>query len=485
MIAPIAIAALAPAFPLEAADPGRTKTETFDADPGWEGVNSRSAREQESIPIRQDFGYRRSSRAGGKLGEIGGFITPAGEAAYYAKVIEPKSLQDPLAASGTFSCPDGAYHLLLGFFNAGSVNEWRTPNTIAIRLNGRGDHFFAYVEYCTSRWRAGGDTTPFPSREDPATGRLNLIGFPSGGKVHRWTLTYDPRGEGGKGIVIATIGDAKAICKIDEGHKGDGAVFNRFGILNVVKSFDTGGEAYFDEIAVNGETETFDADPGWDGKDNCRTYRSQLVRPRCDIGFSSTGFAGGKARGEMGGRIFRGDCRYPASMASYGDAVGPLTLERPFRASGKVAMTRGVSDSTTLFGFFNSKESMRRNDSQKDAIPESVVGIHIEGPSSEGFYFYPVYRVHGGESRSSRVRECPRIHPDAARHDWRLEYDPEGAGGKGRIIVSLDGKRASFDLEEGAKTRGTRFDRFGIVTSWIDGNSQDVYWDDITYTAEQ
>jgi hypothetical protein len=30
-----------------------------------------------------------------------------------------------------------------------------------------------------------------------------------------------------------------------------------------------------------------------------------------------------------------------------------------------------------------------------------------------------------------------------------------------------------------------KFDRFGIVTSWIDGNSVDAYWDDITYTVAQ
>lgn len=60
------------------------------------------------------------------------------------------------------------------FFNSETVNEWRTPNTIAMRLNGRGENFFAYVEYCTSKWRAGGDTTPFPSLTDPQTGRWNL-----------------------------------------------------------------------------------------------------------------------------------------------------------------------------------------------------------------------------------------------------------------------------------------------------------------------
>jgi hypothetical protein len=148
-------------------------------------------------------------------------------------------------------------------------------------------------------------------------------------------------------------------------------------------------------------------------------------------------------------------------------------------------MTRGVSDSTTLFGFYSAEDSMRRNDSQADGIPEGVVGIHIEGPSRDGFYFYPVHRVRGGRGRAAVLASCPRIHPDGASHDWSLEYDPEGAGGRGRITISLDGRSAALDLEEGGRASGTRLDRFGIVTSWIDGNSQDVYWDDIAYTVRQ
>jgi hypothetical protein len=466
------------------------KFESFDSDPGWVGVNNRSAVTIDPVRVRQDFGYSPdTAHAGGESaddkGEIGGFVTPAGEAAFYGKPISPASLDQPLQASGIMSIGPGGTHLLLGFFNSRTLNDWRTPNTIAIRLNGRGDDFFAYVEYCTSRWRAGGDTTPFPSVTDPATGRWNLIGFPCR-KSLRWTLKYDPRGNGGKGVVTATIGPHTAVCNLDDSHKQDGATFTHFGIVNVMKSADSGSDVWFDGISINGsETETFSRDPEWEGRNNRATYPTRIVRPRFNFGFSDTNFAGGAAPGELGGQIFRGDCRFPEKMACYGDQVGPLTLAKPLRASGKIAVRRGVSDSTVLFGFYHSKDSMRPNDSQRDGVPESVLGIHIEGPSREGFRFYPVLRNRGGGSTLGTPREFPSILPDGQVHDWSLDYDPAAAAGKGRITVALDRHAHTFELGDGDNARGTTFDRFGIVTSWIDGNSQDVYWDDVSYTSGQ
>lgn len=483
-VAALALAAgiMGPAGPSRADE--RTKTETFDRDPGWDGHNNRP--KDPPVKIRQDFGFSPTSHAGGRAGEMGGLITPAAEPAAYGRRIEPKTFEDVLTASGTLACMDGGTHLLLGFFNADTLNEWRTPNTLAIRIGGRGDFFYAYVEYCTRTWRAGGDSPQsFPTAADPKTGKKGLVGFPSGGKPHRWSIRYDPNGNGGQGAITATVDDQTAICHLDEGHKADGAVFNRFGVLNVMKSADGGAEVYLDDVAVNGRTENFDKDPGWEGKDNRRAYETQNVRPRFDFGYSPTRFAGGAAVGELGGLTFRGDCRYPGRMGCYGDRVGPLTLERPLRASGKVAMRRGVSDSTTILGFFHSQDSMRSNPSQSDAIPECVAGIAIEGPSSEGFYFYPVYRAKGGDGRSTRVRDCPRIRPDGAAHDWAWAYDPGGAGGKGRVAVTLDGRSVELDLDAGQKAPGTQFDRFGIVTTWIDGNGQNVYFDDVTYTASQ
>jgi hypothetical protein len=79
----------------------------------------------------------------------------------------------------------------------------------------------------------------------------------------------------------------------------------------------------------------------------------------------------------------------------------------------------------------------------------------------------------------------PRIHPDGSAHDWTLAYEPAGAGGKGELVVTLDGKAVRMPLADGHKAEGAQFDRFGLVTPWIDGNGQHVYFDDLEYTWRQ
>src|SRR5207248_2931399 len=200
------------------------------------------------------------------------------------KKLPRRTFADPLTASGTLACTGRKFHVLVGLFNANTLNEWRTPNTIALRLSGRGDVFYAWVEYATARWRAGGDSPrSFPTERDARTGRKRLKGFPARGAVHKWSLTYDPKGNKGGGIITATIGDQTAVCHLAEGHKADGATFNRFGLLTVMKHAHHGGEVWLGDVAVNWKKEDFGKDPGWEGLNNRRTYVSADVRPRFDF----------------------------------------------------------------------------------------------------------------------------------------------------------------------------------------------------------
>jgi len=455
------------------------RRESFDKDPGWDGHNNRLVKPQ---TIRQDFGWSpNTSHAGGKPGEIGGLIGPAAEPAYYAKQLPTPTFNDVLTASGTIHIAKGAGHTLIGFFDTRTLNEWRTANTIALRIQQRGDVLHCHFEHCTSKWRAGAGII---GRYDKVRDRMEPKELPAG-RTYAWSLKYDPNGNGGLGVVTATLDDNVSSYELSPGHKADGAEFNRFGIINVMKQFDDPGTLWLDNVTINGERDDFSSDPQWDASGNRRVYETRNVRPRFDFGFSLTHFAGGKGAGELGGLFFRGDCRYAERLAAYGDRLDPLTLERPLRVSGKVSMHRGVSDSTTLIGFYHSGNSLEVNPSQQFGTPKDFLGVAIEGPSSEGFYLYPVYRNHGDNASSGMGSNPPRLYPDRATHDWTLEYDPAGANGNGQIIVTLDGQRATMDLLPGVKAKGAQFDRFGLVTPWIDGNGQHVYFDDLVYTYRQ
>ncbi len=461
------------------------RVQRFDTDPHWEALHNRAA-DPKPRTIRQDFGYSKTNHAGGEAGEIGGFLSPAAEPAYYAKKIPLKTFADTLTASGTLACSGRGVHALIGFFNADTLNEWRTPNTIALRISGRGDDFYAWVEYATSRWRAGGDEpTGFPTRRDDKSKRKILIGFAAKGAVHRWTLRYDPKGNEGGGVVTATIDDQTAVCHLHKGHKEDGAAFNRFGLLNVMKSAGDGSEIWFDDVTINGRKDDFTADPGWDQFHNRRMYQTKNVRPRFDFGFSPTRYAAGRGEGELGGLIFRGDCRYAERMAYYADRLNELNLNKPLRASGKVCLRRGVTDSTVLLGFFHAKDSMTVNPAQNSGLPRNFLGIAVDGPSREGFYFFPAYRLDGSEQGHGVDKKPPYIYPDGKAHDWSFDYSPTAADGKGRITLTLDRHSVALDLKEDPKKMGAHFDRFGLITTWVDGNGQHIYFDDLSYTCAQ
>src|SRR3989475_8781849 len=178
-----------------------TREEHFDQEPAsWEGINNRNT----NFPARkvtQDFGFEADSRhISERPGEIGGTINPAGEAAYYGyRLPRPLSLDDPLSASGKILVMPGKGHFLLGFFNAGTLNEWRTPNTLVVRINGRGENFHCHLELCTSRWR--GDAGLI---SEVVRGRVAAKPIPSG-HVYDCQLAYDPNGANGHGLITFSL----------------------------------------------------------------------------------------------------------------------------------------------------------------------------------------------------------------------------------------------------------------------------------------
>lgn len=448
-----ALIATAPAMALE----------SFDADPAWDSVNNRPA-PGSGIAREQAFGYSATAHAGGEPGEMGGTITRSFTPARYAMAIPEKTLENRLEASGKFAvtASDGG-GVLIGWFNENS-RGWRTPNSLAIRINGESGAYRVFYEYGTSHWRTGGGQT-FEGRYQDNPASLHR----ADSSVHAWKLVYDPGGAGGDGLLELTLDGTLYSAPMDPGHKADGAVFNRFGLLNQQVAGGTVG-VYVDDVVVDGVEEHFGNDPGWEGLGNQAKFVETLIRPHHDFGYSATSHAGGKA-GEIGGAFWRVESTEPETSGYYAAPVKSLTLDSPLHASGKVAMPAAAADSGVLIGWFNDATF-------RGAPPMNFLGVFVEGPSRIGHYFRPVFGT--SEDIHGKVDSGPIIHADGKSHIWTLDYQPES----GRIAVTLDGEAITLDIPPEARKGKAAFNRFGMLTWLRGGLFVELYLDDLEYTRE-
>lgn len=445
--------------------------QSFDAKPDWEGHHNRLVPDRAPI-TRQDFGYSATRHAGGEAGEIGGWINRSSTPASYTKAIAPKTFNDKLSASGKFSVTanKGGSGALFGWFNENS-RGWRTPNSLAFRLDGNGDNYWVFFEYGTQNRQTGGSDTFEGDRYQTTKTKP----FPADGTVHEWSLTYDPDAAKGLGEITFVLDGQSYVIVLKEGHKADGVIFNRFGIMNVQTTGD-GIEAFFDDLVIDGDKHAFSSDPNWEARGNRIEFADRVRRPWHDFGYAETTHAGGDKPGEIGGVIWRG-----GEAASYADKVGPFNLEDPLHASGTIAFTAGTSDSGTYIGFFNA-ESHRAPRGETEHAP-NMLAIAIEGPSRVGHYFRPGYR--DGRAEGGFKNIGPVIQPDGKKHTWSLDYDPRGADGNGRITARLDDHVQEMDLKPGTKKAEAAFDRFGLFNMNRGGSFVEVWLDDLKYTARK
>jgi hypothetical protein len=444
--------------------------QSFATDPNWDALRNRLL-PTDPKSTRQDFGWRDSNKAGGrKPGEIGGRVQRSLTPASYAKVIPEKTFNDKLTASGVLAvtAAEKSSGVLLGWFHDTS-RGWRTPNSVALRLDGNGDKFWVLFEYGTRLGRAGSGAT-FEGKYQTTKTKPE----PADGKPHRWALTYDPAGHGGDGELIFVWDGKTYSAPLVPGHKKDGAVFNRFGLWNP-HTAGKGIEVYVDDLELDGRSESFDADPKWTGVGNHATFNDPAQRPLHDFGFSKTNYAGGEV-GEIGGRAWR-----DMEPAYYADRVGPFNLDQELTASGRIVLRTAASDSGVYLGWFDS-ELKRTQKTEKKGMPKprGLLGVHVEGPSREGYYFAPEYRTADG--RGACAASGPHLVPTAKRSQFTIHYDPNGAGGNGRIKVTLDREEVTLDLAPGDRKAGATFDRFGLFDVQTGGHYVELYLDDLKYT---
>jgi hypothetical protein len=443
--------------------------EDFARDPDWEARNNLPD-PSTCVTKTQDFGYSRSRHAGGEPGEIGGRVSRSVTPAVYAMPIRPRSLQQRLRASGRFSVTqsEGGSGVLVGWFNQTS-RGWRTPNSLVFRIDGESDRFRVFFEYGTQTWKTGGGRT-FEGRYQVTKTPLHR----ADGTPHTWSLDYEPAGADGAGEITYTLDGKKYTARLGPGHKGEGAVFDRFGIMNVQMSGD-GITVWLDDLVIDGVKQDFAADPGWEGKGNRATFRDCVRRPYHDFGYRQTDRAGGEP-GEIGGIVWRIESINPQNAGYYGTPVGRLSLNDELRASGKISLHQAAADSAVLIGWFNAHTPI-------GAPPDNFLGLLVEGPSRIGHYVRPAWA--SSDDQREIMSTGPIIRPDDASHDWTLHYDPNADTGRGVITMSLDGQTITMPLSELARKGNAAFNRFGLVTWHRGGHFVDIYFDDLSFTARK
>ncbi|HEY3899906.1 MAG TPA: hypothetical protein VGM54_14905 [Chthoniobacter sp.] len=452
--------------------PAPLKTENFDHDPGWEAINNRIVPEHPRT-VFQDFGFSpTSSFAGGKPGEIGGHISRTARLAYYAAKLPTKTLNDKLSASGAFTFTESTATsgVFVGFFNDAQTETARPTNSLGMNFDGERHGERLAVRMINASNESCGH---FVTRFIPGKFRPTPLQF---GHRYEWTLNYDPDANNGGGQFTYTLSgfdrdkdpiDSPITVDLPPGFKKTGATFNRFGIVNARKA---GGSLafYMDDLAVNDQQWDFSTDPQWEGHDNRTSFSETETKGAHDFGYSQTNFAGGKI-GELGGTVWR------APFGSYADRVGPLTLDQPLVAHGRVVLTGADPDSDVCLGWFRSgaQEGESKN-------PRDFIGVAIGGPTRIGHYFRPMMTMKEGGRLIAKTG--PVLHPDGKPHNWSVAYDPFPKDGQRTVTVTFDEETAVLTLPD-KFTSAPQFDRFGLFSPGVGGSKVKIYFDDLEYTA--
>lgn len=464
---------------IPAAEPLTRKTESFDADPHWQSFRNRLL--PDPLPtVKQDFGFRTTSHAGGSSpGEIGGRLHRTITPASYFLPIDTLTFDHPFTASGKFAVRncEGGSGIMIGWFHDSSKG-WRTPNSLAFRIDGNGGKYWVFYEYGTTRGKTGGAGCFEGERYQTTT----TPPFKADGTSHRWQLACDPQAADGRGAITFQIDDTRyPPVELPPEHRRDGIALNRFGIWNV-QIAGSSSEIYLDDLQLNDRHFTFDNDPDWTGQGNQVEFLDRIIRPHHDYGFSPTSLIHPEP-GELAGVIFRDE-----RPSFYATPTGKLSLDDPLRASGKILMSSAAADSGFSIGWFNADAKRNKQTPEYELRSTDYLAAMIEGPSRIGHYFRAAYSNSAGQGiidseDTPGSGSLPILSPDSRVHDWQLNYDPEAAEGRGEIEIVFDGLHRKFSLRPGDRKLGAIFDRFGLFNIQAGGHHVLFAFDDLSFTT--
>lgn len=518
-----------------------TIKENFDNDPKWEGVNNRV--EGIDCPtITQNFGWLPSNKTGSGPGEIGGIIWRSTTPAFYAMPInKPLSFKDPFSASGKIAVivpPEGGVGFYIGFFNA-ERQGWRVWSSCGFRIgdmeNGRTRFFLDYktgrasgailnpdleiqgngsvhtwelkydpnMSVAKEKWpderlpkyfkgRIGSVHTDTllvaMQKDDPTMTQEKLLDLlfkarDAGllddwyrkGSYHLWTLEKNP--EKIKGKITFTFDGQSVSYYLLPGHQDLPAIMNRFGIYNM--QIYTGSlEFYISDLVVNGKQIDLSQDPHWQGLNNKVTFTETDFHSRHNYGYAQTNWSGDKP-GEIGGRFWGTEVQDPL-QGFYATDIGEMSLEDPIKFSGRISFTEGAVDGRMLIGYFNKEEKMAPVQGEyKGNPPNQYLGLEVMDQTAQG---YNLTAVCSPRQNISTEKRGPIIIPDRIARKFTFDYNPS-AGKYGRIIVTLDNDKFSYDLTAEQRKTGSKFTRFGLLNPRKGGKYVDVFFDDLVYSS--
>ncbi len=497
-------------FPLPHPDAvAHTRTEFFDTDPTGStffAVNNLSP--HEPVTVVQDYGYQ---PAGGRTGGcVGGRFTQAIGLSYYGYDYGAKQLHfsDKLRSEGWLQVPsDEGRCFHLGWTSKHGMS-WHEPSTLAIRISSVGKKGLGRFI------NVAGEGTLKDYEGHGGAGWGTITTFPAGPEWHHYVMELDPAGGYGLGSFTVRIDGVSKIFYFGENKIEKGGDIEIFGMWNgKIPAEDKAITAYLDDVTntTNGERDPasndFNSPPtGWVGCNNSFTARDYIVRPSHQFGWARTlpyldGLNGyspmytipDSDRYCMGGIIYLASFdNLNVPRASYGAGLnGTLnTKDHHMYITGRFKMDWANVDAGELFGWYHSSTACDQVTGGKGhGLPDKFLGVTIAA-GSNGYGMLPCYRspLKPEEQTLKTWTPATRVYEDGEWREFYMEYDPDGAGGRGQLKIQVDKDSAPvvYDLEEGAKGSDFAFDRVGLLTDRKGGGKPHaIYFDKLTYTVSQ
>jgi hypothetical protein len=384
--------------------------------------------------------------------------------------------------------------------------SWHEPSTLALRVSsinikGKGPCINIAAEGTMKNYEGHG-----------GAGWGTVLTLPAGPEWHHYVMEFDPDGALGLGTYTVNIDGTSKVFYFGEQKLQEGADIDLFGMWNAkLPAEEKAMTFYLDDVTntTNGQPDpashAFNATPaGWVGRNNSFTAKTYIVRPYHQFGWAGSltwldGLNGASPmytipktdRYCMGGIIYLASYEnLNVPRASYGAGLnGTLnTKDHHFYATGRFKIDWANVDASELFGWYNSATACDATTEGKGhTFPKNFLGVAIHA-GSNGYGMIPSYHPAqpAGEQMLEAREPAVRVYEDGQWREFYLEYDPDGAGGKGQLKVQVgkDGTPVIYDLKEGAKSSNFAFDRFGLLTMRKGGGKPHaIYFDKMTYTV--